>query len=294
MLIHRPAKSDSEVERAVCAVGGDAVLPPDARWFLALAARPVERIVGAAAWWLSDGETARFHWSMIHVHASGESAEAFLRAFTAEAASSSAATLRTVSMLPPKSDAALLLERAGFQRSRRNVLYEIPGSNVRERARRVGERIQDQKAQNLIHAEVRLAPLTQQNAGAVWKFIQPEGLMPEHEFAGALKAGLLRDYSVVLEVRGKVCGAYLCMRQSEDSVCVPVFCVACDSAISRHIGSALLVHTYAMRPGTEEVRVIHLRADPALNPSTPRLALRYGGQQTGELWSYERSLTDVH
>lgn len=292
MLIHRTAQSDAEIERAMSVLGGDEALPPGARWFLSLAQRPVERIVGAAVWWLpEDGGAARFRWSLIHAHATGGPAVAFMNALAAEVASHSTLALRTATMLPPDSDAARVLEAAGFVKARQNVIFDPPAPECRARAHRVGERVWKSKAQELALAGVRLLPLSQANAEAVWTFIEPHGLMQRHEFARALKAGVLRDFSVVLEARGQVCGAYLCRRLSDEVLSVPVFVVADDAAVSQEVGSALIVHAWAARPGCELAQVLHIRADPVLNPGTPRLALRYGGRQTGELWSYEKKLT---
>jgi hypothetical protein len=269
------------------------VAPPQgARWLLALAQRPVERIVGAAAWWPpDDGGAARFHWNLIHAHASGAPAVAFIRALVSEVASHSTAALRTATMLPPDSGAALVLEAAGFVKVRQNVIFNPPAPECRARAHRVGERVWKSKAQELTQAGVRLLPITQANAEAVWAFIEPHGLMQRHELASALKAGTLRDFSVVLEAGGKVCGAYLCQRMSDEVLSVPVFVVAEDAAVSQEVGSALIVHAWAARPGCELAQVLHIRADPEINPATPRLALRYGGRQVGELWSYEKKLT---
>lgn len=72
MIIHRAAQPDAEIERAALVLGGDDSRPEDARWFLALDQRPVERILGTADWWLpEDGSVARFHWNLIHAHAVG-------------------------------------------------------------------------------------------------------------------------------------------------------------------------------------------------------------------------------
>lgn len=293
MLVHRPATTDAEIERAARVLGGDDASPPGAKWFLALAQRPVERIVGAAVWWPSDdGSTARFRWSLIHAHASGAPAVDFLRALAVHAVAHAVVALRTSAMLPPDSGAAHVLELAGFAKAQQNLLFLVPGQECRARAHRVGERIWKSKAQELTHAKISLPPLTHENAESVWAFIQPHGLMQRHEFVSAMTAGMLRDFSVVLEVAGRVCGAYLCQRQSDEVVNVPVFVVATDAAVPQDVCSALLVHAWAKRPGCESLRAVHLRADPLRNPSTPRLALRYGGRQTGELWSYERRMTN--
>lgn len=292
MLIHRPAQCDAEIERAAIVLGSDEVLPEGAQWFLALARRPVERIVGAAAWWPPDEVgTARFRWRMIHAYATGGPAVTFLNALAAEVATHFSLALRTATMLPPDSTAVRVLEAAGFVKARQNVTFDPPAPECRARAHRVGERIWKSKAQVLAQAGVRLLPLTQANAEAVWAFIAPHGLMQRNEFASALKAGLLRDFSVVLEAGGRVCGAFLCKRVSDEILSVPVFVVADDAAVSQEVSSALIVHGWAARPGCEQAKVLHIRADPVLSPATPRLALRYGGRQTGELWTYEKKLT---
>lgn len=291
MLLHRPAHSDAEIERAANVLGGDEAQPRGASWFLALAQRPVERIVGAAAWWPPDADgAARFRWNLIHAYAAGETAVTFMEELAAEVASHSALTLRSAVMLPPDSDAARVLEAAGFAKARQNRVFVLPGQESRARALRVGERIWKSKAQELEHAGVRLMPLTQANAEAVWSFIEPYGLMQRHEYVNAVKAGTLRDFSVVLEAGGQVCGAYLCKRVSDEIVSVPVYVVAEDAAIHQDVGSALLVHAYAQRPGCGRVLEMHMRADPVLSPSAPRLYARYGGRQTGALWSYEKKL----
>lgn len=76
MIIHRSAQSNAAIERTTRVPGGDDSRPEDARWFLALAQRPLERIPGAADWWLpKDSCVERFHWNLIHAYGGRQTGE---------------------------------------------------------------------------------------------------------------------------------------------------------------------------------------------------------------------------
>lgn len=298
MTTFTPARDDKEAARARIVLGAREV-PAAAHWFLALHSQPVERVIGAIAWWYEPESNSavygehcsariRFLWKMIHAYKEDVVAADFLQAWSQEAWNHHPLELGTAQMIPSRCPQAKVLKASGFEKHRLNQRMLLPGKQSRARARRVGDLLWSKKRDSFDQQGVAVRPFDAGDAQPVWDFVKPHGLISRSDFVRLLRRGSLSEFSTVLTVAGQVAGVYLCIRVTDTVVKLPVFLAADDTVVPLREISALLVHAYSLRPGSERIEAMQQRFDPKLNPSALRLAKRYHATPKGELWSFRR------
>lgn len=265
-----------EMERARRIFEAKAV-PPFAQFLVHVKPKPVERIVGALAWW-RDGEFVKFALARLPGVDAGKVAEPLLKAFDEEIARSSDFT-ETVYFKPlAESDEwARELVLAGFTPTRPERIFEVPFATTYQRGTGM-----IRKFERFFPRTWRTVSITACAPEVAWQLVAPHRLVTLEALKVGWKSlspeGFHGAFSSILFDATLPIGAFL-VRVNGDRIAVDVRVVNLPSSRLRALGNLALFDHIRRQIDPQSLRVAVFRGDAKEHLETANMAFRMGGQE---------------
>jgi hypothetical protein len=265
-------------------------LPRQARLFVAVKARPLERFVAAAAWWpmgdklgfrlaVQPGSTARL-----------AACSQLVRQIAACGRALGMGSMRYADLLSDHSEWVPLLKENGFVVLHSERFFEVSARESWARTVEIAERMRD-KFPPAWHTE----SIRQHPPETILDFIDPYHLMPVDEVRDRWRDdcpyGFELDLSAILFDGARPLGAFL-MRRKLDVMCVDVRVVQTGNRLLNSLGNVALLRHTAVTYGSarRDINWLQFRGGEMEHRETANLALRMGGHELPPRHIFARSL----
>jgi hypothetical protein len=256
-----------------------APLPRQARVFVAVKTRPLERFVAAAAWW-PIGDTLGFRLAFQPGSAARLAAGNRLVRQIAECGRAlGIRNIRYADLLLDDSECVPLLKENGFVVSHSERIFEVSARESWTRTMEIAERMRDK-----FPSTWRTDSIRNHRPEAILDFIEVYRLMPADELRDRWRNdcpyGFELDLSAILFDGTRPVGAFL-MRQKLDTLCVDVRVVETGNRLLNSLGNvALLRHTAVTHgPVRTDINRLQFRGGEIEHRETANLAVRMGGNE---------------
>jgi len=274
LVIREPVPS--ELERAVY-LFRNARLRPQARIFVAVRSRPVERFVAAAAWW-SEWNVGRFQLACSPGVVRDEVCALLIDQVSQRARLAGNESLQYEDLLVDKSEWIELLERQGFIPLRSERFFEVPALQSWTRSVEAFEKYKSQ-----IPSGWRTESIRRHSPETIFELIAPYRLMPPEELRDCWRVdsafGFELDLSSTLFDGPRPIGAFLA-RRVRDTLCVDVRVVRAENRLLSSLGNiCLLYHVAKRRRPDEGINRLQFRGGAAEHRETANLAMRMDGRE---------------
>jgi hypothetical protein len=285
LAVREPAQA--ELERVLYLLG-KTPLWVEARLLAAVRTRPIERFVGAAAWW-PEGTIARFQLACQPGTARAAVAGSLIERLADYGRRAGMEALHYADLLPTDHEWAEVLRGHGFERLRSERCFEVPVRNLWTRVTQL-----HQKHEADIPATWRTDPIRLHPPEVILELIAPHRLLPPLEVRRAWQAntasGFDLDLSCILFDRERAFGTLL-LRRIGDLLCVDVQVVHEPNPRLRSLGDLCLIYHDTLRVAPEgPIRRIQFRSGATEHRQTANLALRTGGRELPPRHVFGRSL----
>jgi hypothetical protein len=285
LVICEPAPS--ELERAVY-LFRNARLRPEARIFVAVRSRPVERFVAAAAWW-PEGNAGRFQLACSPGILRDEVCSLLIERVSQRARIAGKESLQYGELLADKSEWIELLARQGFMRLRSERFFEV--SAVQSWTRTVET---FEKYKSKIPPGWRTESIRQHAPETIFDLIAPYRLMPPGELRDYWRAdsafGFELDLSSTLFDGPRPIGTFL-TRKVRDTLCVDVRVVQAENRMLRSLGNVCLLYHVAKRWRPDGgINQLQFRGGTTEHRETANLAMRMDGRELPPRHIFSRCL----
>lgn len=261
-------------------------VPPFARFLVRVKPTPVERIIGAVAWW-RDGEFMKFALARLPGVDVGKVAEPLLKAFDTEIARSSG-FMETVYFKPlaETDEWARELVHAGFTLTRPERIFEVPFATTYQRGAAM-----IRKFERFFPRTWRTESITECAPEVAWPLVAPHRLVTLE----ALKAGwnsLSADgfhgaFSSILFDGMLPIGAFL-VRVNGDRIAVEVRVVNSGNSRLRALGNLALFEHIRRQIDPRSLRVAVFRGDAKEHLETANMAFRMGGREVARRYVFSK------
>lgn len=280
-----PSSCDLFVRQPVTAEIGRAMhlfrnsrLPPEARMFVVVKTRPIERFVAAAAWWplgqalcfrlaIPGGKAMRIAASKSLIDKLSECGRAL-----------HLDTLQYADLLANGNEWVEILKGNGFTQLRSERFFE---GSIEQAWARAMEFYEKYKAR--IPSSLRTESIRQHAPETILELVAPFRLMPPSELRNYWRAdcpfGFDLNLSSILFEGERPLGILL-VRKVRDALCVDVRVVRTEHALLRALGNILLFyHMAAQRDANKELIRLEFRGGEIEHRETANLAVRMGGHE---------------
>jgi hypothetical protein len=256
-----------------------APLPRQARVFVAVKTRPLERFVAAAAWW-PIGDTLGFRLAFQPGSAARLAAGNRLVRQIAECGRAlGIRNMRYADLLLNDSECVPLLKENGFVVSHSERIFEVSARESWARTMEIAERMRDK-----FPPTWRTDSIRNHRPETILDFIEVYHLIPADELRDRWRNdcpyGFELDLSAILFDGARPVGAFL-MRQKLDTLCVDVRVVETGNRLLNSLGNvALLRHTAVTHgPVRADINRLQFRGGEIEHRETANLAIRMGGYE---------------
>jgi len=274
LVIREPVPA--ELERAVY-LFQNVRLRPQARIFVAVRSRPVERFVAAVAWW-SEWNVGRFQLACSPGMIRDEVCALLIDQVSQRARIAGKQSLQYGELLADKSDWIELLARQGFSLLRSERFFEVPGLPAWTRTVEAFE-----KYKSKLPPGWRTESIRQHAPETILELIAPYRLMTPEELRDHWRAdsafGFELDLSSTLFDGSQPIGTFLA-RRVRDSLCVDVRVVRAENRLLDSLGNVcLLYHVAKRRRPDEGINHLQFRGGATEHRETANLAMRMDGRE---------------
>jgi len=267
-----------------------APLPRQARAFVAVKTRPLERFVAAAAWWpvggklgfrlaVQPGSTARVAACSQLIRQIAECGRAL-----------GIGKIQYADLLPDNSEWVPLLKDNGFLILHSERFFEVSSRESLARTMKIAEHMRDKFPPTWRTESIRHHP-----PETILDFIEPTHLMPADEVRERWRDdcpyGFEMDLSAILFDGARPVGVFL-MRRILDMLYIDVRMVQTGNRLLNSLGNvALLRHTAVTSgPGQSDINWLQFRGGEIQHRETANLALRMGGNELPSRHIFIRTL----
>jgi hypothetical protein len=274
LIVREP--SPAEVVRALYLFRA-APLPRQARVFVAVKTRPLQRFVAAAAWWpAGDGICFRLAaqpGSTVRLVACSQLVQQIAKCGRALGIRN----MQYADLLPDNSEWVLFLKENGFAVLHSERFFEVSGRESWKRTMKIAERMRDKFPPTWHTESIRRHP-----PETILDFIEPCHLMPSDEVRERWRDdcpyGFEMDLSAILFDGERPVGVFL-LRRVQDILCIDVRMVQTGNRLFNSLGNVALLHHTAMGVGPVQSGIVRLqfRGGEIEHRETANLALRMGG-----------------
>ncbi|MGA2248513.1 MAG: hypothetical protein ABSH48_26405 [Verrucomicrobiota bacterium] len=252
-------------------------LRPQARILVAVRSRPVERFVGAAAWW-SEGNVGRFQLACPPGVSRDEVCHLLIEQVLQCARIAGMESLQYGELLADTSAWIEFLAGQGFTLLRSERFFEVPALQSWTRTVEAFE-----KYKSKIPAGWRTESIRHHKPETVFELVAPYRLMPPEELRHYWRAdsvfGFEPDLSSTLFDGPRPIGTFLA-RRMRDALCVDVRVVQAENRLLRSLGNVCLLYHVARRRGPNEgIDQLQFRGGATEHRETANLALRMDGRE---------------
>jgi hypothetical protein len=274
LVIREPVTS--ELKRAVY-LFRNARLSPQARIFVAVRSRPVERFVAAAAWW-SESNVGRFQLACAPGVIRDEVCALLVEQVSQRARLAGMKSLQYGELLADNSEWIELLARQGFILLRTERFFEVTALQSWTRTVEAFE-----KYKSRIPSGWRTESIRQHVPETIFELIAPYRLMPPEELRDYWRAdsafGFELDLSSTLFDGPRPIGTFLA-RRVRDTLCVDVRVVQAENRLLRSLANiCLLYHAAKRRRPDEGINQLQFRGGATEHRETANLAMRMVGRE---------------
>jgi hypothetical protein len=287
LIVREP--SATEVARALY-LFRTAPLPRQARAFVAVKTRPLERFVAAAAWWPM-GDALGFRLAFQPGSAARLAAGNGLVRQVAECARTlGIRNIRYADLLLDSSECVPLLKENGFVVLHSERFFEVSSQVSWARTMEIAERMRDK-----FPPAWRTESIRHHRPESILNFIEPYHLMPADEVRDRWRDdcpyGFELDLSAILFDDARPVGAFL-VRRKVEVLCVDVRVVQTANRLLNSLGNvALLRHTAVTYGSTRsDINRLQFRGGESEHRETANLALRMGGSELPPRHTFARNL----
>lgn len=268
-----------------------------AQCFVAIRQIPLERLVGAIYWRISqeegDRSIAQFRWQVLPDLVGSDLERDFLCAFVEKFYTlHSQAILRTADTLPEGSSAQWLVD-LGFAKAYQQQNYVLTWQSWCERTRHLLDR-----RQKHIPAQLRVACPQPNQAEALAAFVKQAGLVSlEDRIREALisiggKPLFHAHFSAVLTDGDALLGA--CLVCLDGQVAQIVFlAMAPESKVPMGLACALLFEHCQKNLAEQQMRLVGFRVDAQQHPAVVLMAKRFSSRPLGTFSAYQKIFSPV-
>ena len=262
---------------------------PAAQCLVAVRMHPVERFVGALAWWV-DGPVARFQLTHPPGVAPLDVVPELLRSVLTAARAAGAASVQYADLLPEGSPLFDLLRQASFESLRCERSFEIPYRAAWDRVMRLHARhARDFPSDWHTDAIRQYAPEVILDLVAPYRLLPPEEL--RQYWHSAASAGFDPELSCILFDRQRPFGTFL-VRRVGPVVYIDVQVVEEPNPLLRSLGDVcLLYHGVRRLPPDGPVQWLQFRSGQTEHRQTANLARRMGGRERSRMHVLGRPLS---
>jgi len=287
LIVREP--SPKEVVRALY-LFRTAPLPRHARVFVAVKTRPLERFVGAAAWWLN-GDKLFFR---LAVQPGSTVRLAACRLLVGKIAECGCAlgirSMHHADLLPDDSEWVPFLKENGFVVLHSERFFEVSGRESWARTMKIADRMRNQ-----FPPAWRTESIRQHPPETILDFIEPCHLMPPDEvrerWCEDCPYGFELDLSAILFDDARPVGVFL-MRRILDVLYIDVRIVQTGNRLLNSLGNVALLRHTAVKAGLAQSHTTRLqfRGGEIEHRETANLALRMGGNELPSRHIFIRTL----
>ncbi len=281
--------SPTEIGRALHLFRTDP-LPRQARVFVAVKTRPLERFVAAAAWWPM-GDTLGFRLAVQPGSADRLAASDRLVRQIAECGRAlGIRNMRYADLLLDNSEWVPTLKENGFVILHSERFFEASARESWARTVEMAERMRDKFPPSWHTESIRQHP-----PETILDFIEPFHLMPADEVRDRWRDdcpyGFELDLSAILFDGARPVGAFL-MRRKLDVLFVDVRVVQTGNQLLNSLGNVALLRHSALTYGSarRDINRLQFRGGEMEHRETANLAMRMGGNELPPRHTFARSL----
>jgi hypothetical protein len=259
-----------------------------ARILVAVRRRPVERFVGAAAWW-SEGNVAQFQLACPPGIIRNEVCDLLIERVLQAARAAGMESVRYGELLPDHSEWNEALANQGFTLLRSERFFQVPALPSWTRTVETFE-----KYRSKIPAGWRTESIRQHAPETVFELIAPYRLMPPGELRDYWRAdsafGFELDLSSTLFDGQRPIGTFLA-RKVLDSLCVDVRVVQAEDPLLRSLGNVCLLYHVAKRCRPDQgMNHLEFRGGATEHRETANLAMRMDGRELPHRHVFSKAL----
>jgi len=267
-----------------------APLPRQARAFVAVKTRPLERFIAAAAWWPM-GDTLAFRLAVQPGSAARLAACGQLLQHLAEGGRAfGMRNMQYADLLLDDSEWVPLLKENDFVVLHSERFFEVSARESWARTVEIVERLHD-KFPPTWHTE----SIRQHPPETILDFIEPYHLMPAEEVRDRWREdcpyGFELDLSAILFDGARPLGVSL-MRRKLDMLCVDVRVVQAGNRLLNSLGNVALLRHTGVTYGSvrRDITRLQFRGGEREHRETANLAMRMGGNELPPRHTFARSL----
>jgi hypothetical protein len=258
------------------------------RLMVVVRARPLERFVGAVAWWPA-GPAARFQLAWPPGVAGEDVAPILIRSVLKAVGEAGLAGAQYADLLPESSPLLELMRQHGFERLRSERSFEVVYRDAWTRVMRLHSRCARD-----IPSTWRTDPIRQYPPEAILELVAPHRLLPPEElreyWRSTAAAGFDPELSCILFDRQRPFGVFLARRRS-DALYIDVQVIEEPKPRLRSLADVFLLYHVARRLSPEgPIRRIQFRSGETEHRQTANLATRMGGRELPRLHVLGRTL----
>jgi hypothetical protein len=269
--IVRPALPH-EIGRALRIFEADTV-PASARLLVLVKSTPVERILGALAWWRED-EFVKFALARLPGVVVERVAGPLLDALDGEIASAgNFAEAMYFAPLAETDEWTELLARRGFAPTRMERVFEVPFATTCARGAGM-----IRKFEKLFPPTWRTEAIRNCAPEIAWPLVAPHRLLTAEALRTGWSAGFHQLYSSILFDGTVPIGVFL-VRVSGDRIAVDVRVVNLRNSRLRALGNLALLAHIERQANWQSLRVAVFRGDAKEHVETANMAIRMGGRE---------------
>ncbi len=263
-------------------------LGPEARVVVAARSRPLERFVGAAAWW-PEGTVGRFQLACQPGVGPSAVAALLLERLAECARRAGLATLQWAGLLAEDDAWRGILRDQGFKSSHVERMFEVPYRDAWTRVMRL-----HQRHQSRIPAGWRTAPIRDHPPETALDLIAPHRLMTPAEVRNYWQAdgpfGFELDLSCLLFDRERPFGVLL-VRRGKEGFYIDAEVVRESNPRLRSLGALFMLYHGVQRvPADGPMRRLWFRSGQTEHRQTANLAFRLGGREVGRCHQMSKAL----
>jgi len=267
-----------------------APLPRQARVFVSVKTKPLERFVAAAAWWPS-GHKLAFRLavqpgSTVRLVACSQ----LVRQIAECGRALRIGSVQYADLLLDHSEWVPPLKENGFAVLHSERFFEVSGQESWTRTMKLAERMRDK-----FPPAWRTESIRQHSPETILDFIEPCHLMPADEVRERWRDdcpyGFEMDLSSILFDGARPVGVFL-MRRVQDMLCVDVRMVQTWNRLLNSLGNVALLYHTAVRaePAKSGIFRLQFRGGEIEHRETANLALRMGGIELPSRHIFSRTL----
>jgi hypothetical protein len=262
---------------------------PASQCLVAVSMRPIERFVGALAWWI-DGTVGRFQIAHPPGLAPRDVVPALLQSALTAAREAGLARMEYADLLAESSPLSALLLQNGFESLRRERSFEIPYRAAWERVMRLHSRHARE-----IPSGWRTDSIRQYAPEVILNLVGPHRLLPPDELRQYWQAGVATGFdpelSCVLFDQQRPFGTFLARRLAQ-VLYIDVQVVEESNALLRSLADVCLLYHGARRLSPDgPVRWLQFRSGQTEHRQTANLARRMGGRELSRMHALGRPLS---